>query len=183
MSILESDSTTDPNPQLGMAEDSPVDPTEIEAPEDDLTEETTVELVTEPPTRSLRTNDGQTVTEDLIYTGWVAAPVKSRRLLEDYGIDLRSAWFCTETKRWESCLFSVQVADLLEQLSTENQFPFAFEATPSQAEVLWWKARERGAPERPEVALVAFCTPGNPEGLEDPEGHLRSRKGNALVAK
>ena len=91
-------------------------------------------LVAGPPTLEYVENDGTRVTEEQCLVGWIRADFDKRQQLELYGVDLRFAIHDPKAGRWERCLFSHPVADLLELLSSDGDFPFAFEATPSQAE-------------------------------------------------
>ena len=57
------------------------------------------------------------------------------------------------------------VADLLEHLHAEGDFPYYFEIRPSQGELEGLEAKVRGKFERPVVAFAAYVTPPNPERL------------------
>jgi len=133
-----------------------------------------------PPVQVLRQNDGSNVQEDQSYVGWVEAPQDAERTLSLYGIYLRFARFNPRTQRWEACLFSRQTADMLETLSTEGEFPFAFQAEPSLGEAMWLAAKANGATERPKLELQLYFLPATQqaiEGIRDETARPRARQG------
>jgi len=123
------------------------------------------QVVHHPPRRSYSDCDGRRIEEEQTLTGHVTAARDRRRELEDYGIDMDLAQFDEERGRWEGCLFSAQVADMLQQLTDEGQFPYPFEALPSVAELDWLKRRTAGAEIRALHPLRAYRTPAPAEKL------------------
>ena len=124
------------------------------------------QLVERPPTKSYRDGRGGTVVEECTEIGLVDAPADRRRYLEDLGIDLTWAEHDPFTERWERCLFSEGVADLLEDLHAAGDFPYAFESGPSRGGLAWLKAKARGETERPRVPLNAYLIAANAEELD-----------------
>ncbi len=121
--------------------------------------------LSEPPRRAFRTNRGETVYEDLLLVGWVEAPRSARAALDFYGIDVSFAHHDPRTGRWEGCFFSEPVADMLAELSAENEFPYPFEAIPSWAALDWWVRKSQGETERPAYEIYLYCAPGSPEAI------------------
>lgn len=129
------------------------------------------EILSGPPILRYRNNEGDWVEESQVLVGWIQAPEDRRRYLTDHGIDLRYASFDPDTLRWECCLFSEEVADMLIELIQESDFPFAFEARPSWAELDWRLRQARGESERPEQPLWMYVTEASEEVLEAWRNH------------
>ena len=106
------------------------------------------ELVEKPPTKSYLDGKGGMIEEECTEIGWIDAPAGKRRYLEDLGVDLTWAEHDPFTERWERCLFSEGVADLLEDLHTVGDFPYSFETGPSQGQLAWLRAKAQGAKRR-----------------------------------
>lgn len=132
-----------------------------------------------PPTLDCIENDGRRVTEEQSLVGFVEAAFDRKNVLELYGIDLRYAFHNPKTGRWERCLFSCALADMLELLAADDEFPFAFEATPSQGEVDWAELKARGQTTRPKFPLKVYLTPATPEALAAvaDDDRMRVRRG------
>lgn len=132
-----------------------------------------------PPTLMVVENDGRHVKEEQSLVGNIEAGFDKKHVLELYGVDLRYAIHNPETGRWERCLFSYPLADMLEMLTIEGEFPFAFEAIPSQAEVDWADLKTRGKAERPMLPLNGYLTPATPESLSAvvDDDRMRVRRG------
>jgi hypothetical protein len=97
--------------------------------------------------------------------GTIDAPADRSRELEDYGIYMELAEFDVGNQRWEGCLFSEQVADMLEELHAEGQFPYVFEAAPSVAELDWLVRQAAGEEARAPHTLRAYRSPASAEDL------------------
>lgn len=132
---------------------------------------------TNPPRRAFRSNEGETVYEDLVLVGWVEAPRSARETLDLYGMDVSCAQFNRIEGRWEGCLFSEPVADMLVELLAEGEFPHAFEAFPSWAELEWRVRQGRGETERPELEVYMFMEAASAEACEA----FRKRSGHDLI--
>lgn len=136
-------------------------------------------VVGRPPVRSYINDQGRTVEEEQTLVGFVVANEDQRSLLNDYGICLELAEFNTKTQRWERCLFSEAVADMLQSLCDEGQFPHSFEAAPSVAELDWFERRLAGEETRAPHPLRAYYTPATVERLAqleaDEQRHLIRR--------
>jgi hypothetical protein len=87
-------------------------------------------------------------------------------MLEDLGVSMRWAEYNCDSERWERCLMSEGVADLLEDLHAEGDFPYHFEAGPSLGELAWLRAQAEGATERPELPLHQYVIPAPAEALD-----------------
>lgn len=133
-----------------------------------------------PPTLMVVENDGRPVMEEQSLVGWVSASYDRKSVLELYGIDMRYAIHNPRTDRWERCLFSCPLADMLEMLAAEDEFPFAFEATPSQAEVDWAHLRTHGQKSRPMFPLKFCLIVATPESLAAVanDDQMRIRRGS-----
>ena len=130
-----------------------------------LDDATLSQIVTGPPMKTFISNDGERVQEPLVLIAWVDSPEEQRQYLSDHGVDLTYAHFDPDTLRWECCLMSEGVAELLEDLYEEDDFPYLFEAGPSQGELEWLEAQARGDTERPELPLSAYLQPADPQRL------------------
>ncbi len=123
------------------------------------------QLVDGPPVKKYRDGGQDWIEEDCSCVGWIDADRDQHRYLSDLGVDLSYAYFDPDTMRWERCLFSEEVADLLEDLHSTGDFPYAFEAGPSQGELEWLEAQACGATELPELPLKTYLIPANAERL------------------
>jgi len=138
-----------------------------------------------PPRRAFRTNEGRTVHEDLVLVGWVEAPMSARKTLDLYGIDMSYAHYDPAQGRWEDCFFSEEVADMLVELTEEDQFPHPFEASPSWATLDWWVRKSQGERVRPEYEVYLYCEPASPESVrawERKTGRSVVRRGRGRLA-
>jgi len=133
-----------------------------------------------PPTLMVVENDGRHVMEEQALVGWISASFDRKHVLELYGIDLRYAIHNPSTGRWERCLFSCPLADMLEMLAAEDEFPFSFDATPSQAEANWAALKARGQTERPMFPLKTYITAATAESLAAvaDDDRMRVRRGH-----
>lgn len=137
------------------------------------------QMLSGPPTLRYRSNEGEWVEESQVLVGWVRAPEDRRRYLTDHGIDLRYASFNPDTHRWDCCLFSEGVADMLVELVAEGDFHFAFEAKPSWAELDGRLQQARGESARPEQPLRMYVTEASDEVLDA----WRKHSGHDLVRR
>lgn len=140
--------------------------------------------LTSPPRRAFRANEddaegGPAVYEDLVLVGWIAAPRSVRESLELYGIDMSCAKHNSLEGRWEGCILSEPVADMLVELIAEGEFPYAFEVLPSWAELEWRVRQLRGEVQRPELEVYMFTEPASLEAVEA----FRKRTGANLVRR
>ena len=124
------------------------------------------QIVHGPPTKDFIDGSGELVKEPSVLIGYVAVGRDRRQYLEDLGVDMRWAEYYCDSERWERCLMSEGVADLLEDLHAEGDFPYGFEIGPSEGEVAWLKAKARGASERPELPLHAYLRVARAEDLD-----------------
>jgi len=134
------------------------------------------QIVNQPPTADFIRNEGGLVKEDLVYVATIDAPVEKRQYLIDHGVDLTWAEYDLDTLRWERCLLSEGVADLLEELHAEGSFPYPFQAVPSQGELEWIEAQVRGETKRPKLPQLELratagsdteqATPRKPRGTD-----------------
>jgi len=122
--------------------------------------------VSRPPVQSLIDDHGRRVEEEQTYVGWVEASAGQARSLRDHGIDLTLAEHDPEAGRWERCLFSDQVLTLLEDLHAEGDFPYRFEAVPSEGELEWLDRQARGEPDRPVLPLRAYLQPASADAID-----------------
>lgn len=118
-----------------------------------------------PPVKSYLDGKGGRIEEECTQVGWCDAEADRGQYLTDLGVDLSYAEYGPDTMRWERCLFSEEVADLLEDLHSTGDFPYAFEAGPSQGELEWLEAQACGATELPELPLKTYLIPANAERL------------------
>lgn len=123
------------------------------------------QVVDGPPTQDFVDGSGKLIKEPCVLIGWVDLPADRRRYLEDLGVNMAWAEHDADSQRWERCLLSEGVADLLEDLHAEGDFPHAFEVGPSQGELEWLEAQARGAMERPELSLASYLIPAHAERL------------------
>lgn len=130
----------------------------------DLTAVDLTQPLNGPPMKLFIRNNGNIVKEPCVLVGHVAIDEARRGYLDELGIN--TTWAVYRTGRWERCLISEAVADLLVELHAEGSFPFAFEAGPSQAEAAWSKARSEGAHERPVLPLLDYLLPADAEALD-----------------
>jgi len=124
------------------------------------------QMVDGPPVKSYLDGKGGRIEEECTQVGWCDAEADRSQYLTDLGVDLSHAEYDPDSMRWERCLFSEGVADLLEDLHAEGDFPFAFESGPSQGELEWLEAAARGAKERAELALYKYVIPAEPGALD-----------------
>ena len=130
-----------------------------------------------PPVKRYLDGNGGSIEEECSQVGWCDLPADRDQYLSDLGVDLTYAEYDPDTMRWERCLFSEGVADLLEDLHAEGDFPYAFESGPSQGELEWLEAAARGATERPELPLYKYLVPAQVAGLAalaDSDGDVAS---------
>jgi len=123
------------------------------------------ELVFEPPTMRLRTNEGETVTEELVIVASIEASADQREQLELYGVCMDHALHDPKAGVWTRCLLSEPCLRMLLELVDEGQFPFKVLTSLSQAEAEWRIARAAGAIERAPVPRRAYVTPASIEVL------------------
>lgn len=124
------------------------------------------QIVDHPPLRWFIANTGDWVSEEQTLVGFVAAAQECQDQLHSYGICLELADFNPETQRWEGCLFSTEVAEMLQELHDERQFPYLFEAAPSVAELDWLERKAAGETTRAAHPLRAYFTQASVEALE-----------------
>lgn len=120
-----------------------------------------------PPMKVFIKDSGGIVKEPCVLVGHVVMDEERRGYLDDLGINTTWVEYNREGGRWERCLMSEAVADMLESMHAEGSFPYAFEAGPSLAEVAWIKAQAEGATERPELPLHQYLIPAEAEALEE----------------
>lgn len=124
------------------------------------------QIVDGPPTMDFVDGSGELVKELCVLVGHIAIGPEHRRYLEDLGINMTWAEYDHCAERWERCLMSEAVADLLEDLFAEGDFPHHFEIGPSQGELAWLRTHVRGATERPELPLRTYLLGANAEALD-----------------
>lgn len=125
------------------------------------------ETVEGPPVKVFIRDSGGVVTEPCVLVGHVVMDEARRPYLDDLGINTSWAEYDRALGRWERCLMSEAVADMLESMSAEGHFPFSFEAGPSLAELAWLKAQAAGETERPELPLHQYLIPATAEALDE----------------
>lgn len=123
------------------------------------------QIVDDAPTLTLRSNEGKPVVERQVLVGYVKAGAEAKGQLEAYCVCMDYAVYDSRERQWKQCLFSEGAADTLKELRAEGQFPYSFEAVPSQAEAEWQLAKVSGASERPLQPLRAYVTPASLEAL------------------
>jgi hypothetical protein len=124
------------------------------------------QIVDGPPTKDFIEGGGKLVKEPCGLVGFVAIGPDRRQYLEDLGVNMTWAEYSSDSERWERCLMSEGVAELLEDLHAEGDFPYHFEVAPSRGELAWLRAQAEGASERPERPLHDFVIGANAEELD-----------------
>lgn len=120
-----------------------------------------------PPMKVFIKDSGGIVKEPCVLVGHIVMEEERRGYLDDLGINTTWTVYSREAGRWERCLMSEAVADMLESMSAEGQFSHAFEVGPSLAEVAWIKAQAQGETERPELPLHQYLIPAGAEALDE----------------
>lgn len=123
------------------------------------------EPVLGPPMKLFIRNTGGIVREPCVFIGYIDIDETQCTTLSALGINMTWAEYDRETERWERCLMSEAVADMLEELFLEGSFPYAFEVGLSRGEVAWITAQAEGATFRPELPLHQYLIPADPEAL------------------
>ena len=114
------------------------------------------QMVEGPPTKGFIDGSGRVLKEPCVLLAVIDAPADKRQYLDDLGVNMTWAEYDSESERWDRCLMSEGVADLLEDLQAAGDFPYHFEAGPSQGELAWLRAKEQGVIERPELSLWMY---------------------------
>jgi len=122
--------------------------------------------VSGPPVGDFRSTDGPSIKEALVLVAWIDAPRDKAAYLKDHGVELRFAEFDSSAGRWERCLLSRQVADMLLELGASGEFPHPFEARPSEGELEWLRAQAKGATIRPVLPLYRYLVAASKEEIE-----------------
>lgn len=122
------------------------------------------DIVPGPPMKLFIRNTGGIVKEPCVLVGHVSIEADQRPYLDAHGIN--TTWAEYREGRWERCLMSESVADMLVELYAEGSFPHAFEVGPSLGEVAWIKARYDGAEARPALPLQDYLTPADADTLD-----------------
>lgn len=120
-----------------------------------------------PPLKIFIRDSGGIVREPCVLVGHIVIEEERREYLDELGINTTWAYYHREAGRWEQCLLSEAVADMLVELHAEGSFPHAFEVGPSRAEVAWIKAQANGETHRPEVPLHHYILPAEVEALDE----------------
>ena len=128
---------------------------------------TLTEPVEGPPRKLFIKDSGGVTFEDCVLVGFVALEEAQRPYLDDLGINTSWAEFNPRMGRWERCLMSESVAEMLASMHADGSFPHRFEAGPSLGEVAWLKARAGGALQRPELPLHDYLIPASAEVLDE----------------
>ena len=119
-------------------------------------------LLVGPPEQRLVRNNGEPVFELLTHVGTIVAHDEAREELSLYGICLDYALYDRNAGAWRCCLFSAECLRMLRELRDEGQFPYVFEAFPSEAEVQWQLAQATGKTSRAPLPLKAYLTASRP---------------------
>jgi len=122
--------------------------------------------VSGPPIGDFRSIHGPSVKEELVLVASVEAPRDKAAYLKDHGVELRYAEYDSSTGRWERCLMSHGVRDTLSALHATGEFPYPFEASPSEGELEWLQAQAKDATIRPVLPLYRYLVPASKEELE-----------------
>ena len=120
-----------------------------------------------PPMKVFLKDSGGIVLEPCVLVGHVVMEEKRRAYLDELGINTSWVEFSSKAGRWERCLMSEAVAEMLESMHAEGHFPHAFEVAPSLGEVAWLKAQAKGETERPELPLHDYLIPASAEALDE----------------
>lgn len=120
-----------------------------------------------PPMKLFIKDNGGIVLEPCVLVGHIVVEEERRTYLDALGINTSWSEFSSKQGRWERCLMSEAVADMLESMHAGGYFPHAFEVGPSLGEVAWLKARARGELERPELPLHDYLIPAPAEALDE----------------
>ncbi len=94
--------------------------------------------------------------KELVLVASIEAPRDKSVYLTDHGVELRYAEYDSSAGRWERCLMSRQVFEMLSTLRASGDFPYAFEASPSEGELEWLRAQAEGATIRPVLPLYRY---------------------------
>jgi hypothetical protein len=123
------------------------------------------QMVSGPPVQDFIAEADGVIHEEQTEVGWIDADQNKGEKLAEYGVCMRFAEWDPETERWERCLFSESVADLLVELHGEGDFPFQFESGPSQAQADWLERQARGETRRDVLPLWQYAVPASAETL------------------
>jgi len=118
-----------------------------------------------PPIGDFRSVDGPSVKEELVLLASIKAPRDQSAYLTNHGVELRYAEYDSSRGRWERCLMSSPVFEMLSAFRNSGEFPYAFEASPSEGELEWLRAQANGATIRPVLPLHRYLVAARPEDL------------------
>lgn len=127
---------------------------------------TLTQSVNGPPMKLFIRNNGGIALEPCVLVGHISMERSQRDALDALGILTSWSQYDPEAGRWEHCLMSDAVADLLCDLHAEGSFPYAFEVCPSRGEATWQKAQAEGDSIRPILPLSEYLLPAESTALD-----------------